>query len=181
VKKLKELQNEWKDSGQVSPHKYKDIQAKYSQAVEEFYYNLKIYRDLQEHDLKKNLELKSELIEKVKSLNENENIKEVEHAVRVFRNEWDDIGPVPNEKWEDLKQEYRNSVDAIYDKIKGFYKDQEGLKKQNAGLKKVLIEKIKAVVETVPFNSIKEWNKNTDTIIKFQADWKEIGRRKRQY
>ncbi|MGE0567049.1 MAG: DUF349 domain-containing protein [Bacteroidia bacterium] len=176
VKKLKELQDEWKESGAVSPHKYKDIQAKYSQAVEEFYYNLKIYRDLQEHDLKKNLELKSELILKVKALLENENTKEIEHSVRVFRNEWDEIGPVPNEKWEDLKQEYRSAVDAVYEKIKGFYKNQEELKKENALLKKGLIENLIQITEKLPFTSIKDWNKNTESVIKLQTDWKEIGR-----
>ncbi|MFO0436295.1 MAG: DUF349 domain-containing protein, partial [Sphingobacteriaceae bacterium] len=63
IKKLQELQTEWKETGAVSSHKYKEVQGDYSKAVEEFYYNLKIYRDLQEHDLKRNLELKQAVIE----------------------------------------------------------------------------------------------------------------------
>ena len=67
IKKLQELQTQWKETGAVSSHKYKEVQAEYSKAIEEFYYNLKIYRDLQEHDLKRNFENKTELIEKLKS------------------------------------------------------------------------------------------------------------------
>src|SRR5688500_7280292 len=55
VRKLQELQTQWKETGPVSSHKYKEIQSDYSHAVEDIYYNLKIFRDLQEHDLKKNL------------------------------------------------------------------------------------------------------------------------------
>src|SRR5688572_10948674 len=38
VRKLQELQAQWKETGQVSPHKYKEVQSEYSRAVEEFYY-----------------------------------------------------------------------------------------------------------------------------------------------
>src|SRR3954470_6682315 len=118
VRKLQELQTQWKETGPVSSHKYKDIQADYSRAVEDIYYNLKIFRDLQEHDLKKNLELKNALIEKLKVLQNLDNVKEAERLIKIYRNEWDEIGPVPNGKWDVLKTEYKNVLDETYSKIK---------------------------------------------------------------
>ena len=41
IKKLVELQAQWKATGAVSPHKYKENQADYSKAIEEFNYNFR--------------------------------------------------------------------------------------------------------------------------------------------
>ena len=149
IKKLQELQTEWKESGAVSSHKYKEVQAEYSKAIEEFYYNLKIYRDLQEHDLKKNFENKTILIEKLKALSSLENIKETERLIKVYRNEWEELGPVPNAKWETLKSEYKAALDEIYAKVKGFYHSAEEKKEINLQDKLAIIEKVKEVLSTL--------------------------------
>src|SRR5262249_16887681 len=145
VRKLQELQTQWKETGAVSSHKYKEIQADYSRAVEDFYYNIKIFRDLQEHDLKKNLEHKTEIIGKLKQLQSIDNIKEAERLIKVYRNEWDEIGPVPNAKWDTLKQEYKAVLDETYAKIKGHYNSIEEQKEVNLKAKQEIIEKVKAL------------------------------------
>lgn len=175
MKKLQELQTQWKETGAVSPHKYKDIQAEYSKAIENIFYNLKIFRELQEHDLKKNFELKRELIEKIKAIQSLDNIKEAERLIKIFRNDWEEIGPVPNEKWDELKQEYKAVLDETYSKIKAFYNSQEELKESNLAAKKALIEKVKTFIDGSPKNVL-AWNDATNKIIEIQNAWKTIGR-----
>lgn len=175
MKKLQELQTQWKETGAVSPHKYKDIQAEYSKAIENIFYNLKIFRELQEHDLKKNFELKRELIEKMKTIQSLDNIKEAERLIKVYRNDWEDIGPVPNEKWEELKQEYKAVLDDTYSKIKAFYNSQEELKENNLAAKKALIEKVRAFISE-ELKNISAWNETTNKILDIQNEWKTIGR-----
>ena len=175
VKMLQELQTQWKNTGSVSSHKYKDVQADYSKAVEEFYYNLKIFRDLQEHDLKRNFELKSELLEKLKAIQSIENIKEAERLIKVYRNEWDEIGPVPNSKWEIIKQEYKAVLDETYSKIKTHYTGIEEKKETNLNSKLELIEKAKALLAAAAEGNVK-WNDTTDQLIALQNEWKSVGR-----
>ncbi len=175
VKMLQELQTQWKNTGAVSSHKYKEVQADYSKAVEEFYYNLKIFRDLQEHDLKKNFELKTELIGKIKGIQSIENIKEAERLIKVYRNEWDEVGPVPNSKWEILKQEYKNVLDETYAKIKTHYTGIEEKKENNLQSKLELIEKAKALVAAASEGTVK-WNETTEQLIALQNEWKTVGR-----
>ena len=175
VKMLQELQTQWKNTGSVSSHKYKDVQADYSKAVEEFYYNLKIFRDLQEHDLKRNFELKSELLGKLKAIQSIENIKEAERLIKVYRNEWDEIGPVPNSKWEIIKQEYKAVLDETYSKIKTHYTGIEEKKETNLNSKLELIEKAKALVASAAEGNVK-WNDTTDQLIALQNEWKSVGR-----
>lgn len=176
VRKLQELQTQWKETGPVSSHKYKEIQADYSRAVEDIYYNLKIFRDLQEHDLKKNLEHKSELIQKLKGLQSLENIKEAERLIKIYRNEWDEIGPVPNGKWEALKHDYKVVLDETYVKIKGHYNSLEEQKEVNLKSKVEIIEKVKQLIDSVSEAKATRWNEATEKIIGFQAEWKSVGR-----
>lgn len=176
VKMLGELQKQWKETGAVSTHKYKDIQAEYSRAVEDIYYNLKIFRDLQEHDLKKNFELKTELIEKVKGVQNIENIKEAERLIKYYRNEWDEIGPVPNGKWDALKQDYKAVLDETYAKIKSHYNSVEEQKDANLKLKLDIIEKAKELIASMDESKTVKWNETTDKLIALQGEWKNTGR-----
>ncbi len=176
VRKLQELQTQWKETGPVSSHKYKEIQADYSRAVEDIYYNLKIFRDLQEHDLKKNFEHKTELIEKLKGIQSLENIKEAERLIKIYRNEWDEIGPVPNGKWEALKHDYKAVLDETYLKIKGHYNSLEEQKEANLKSKLEIIEKIKEIINSVAEAKATRWNEATEKIIALQAEWKSVGR-----
>ena len=176
VRKLQELQTQWKETGPVSSHKYKDIQAEYSRAIEDIYYNLKIFRDLQEHDLKRNFELKTELIQKLKGLLALENIKEAERLIKIYRNEWDEVGPVPNHKWEALKQEYKLALDDIYAKIKTHYNGIEETKENNLKAKSALVEKAKEIATTELEGKAARWNDATAKLISLQNEWKTIGR-----
>ena len=177
VRMLGELQKKWKEVGAVSSHKYKDIQAEYSKAIEDIYYNLKIFRDLQEHDLKKNLELKTEIIEKLRALQQSNKIKETERLIKIYRNEWDEIGPVPAPKWDLIKQNYKEVLDQTYIKIKAHYHSFEEQKENNLKLKQEILEKIKELISSVEPKANK-WNEATEKVISFQSQWKKIGRTK---
>ena len=177
LRMLQELQTQWKEAGQVSSHKYKDIQSEYSRAVEDMYYNIKIYRDLQEHDLKKNFEHKTELIEKIKGIASIDNIKEAERLIKVYRNEWEEIGPVPNTKWEALKLEFKTTLEDTYAKIKSHYTSIEAQKENNLQAKLSLIQKgnelLASLAET---NKAVKWNEATEQLMELQNAWKHVGR-----
>ncbi len=175
IKKLNELQAKWKETGNVSPHKYKELQSEYSKAVESFYYNLNIYRALQEHDLKRNFELKSEILLKFKTLLENTNIKDVEQLLKTYRNDWEEIGPVTQDKWEALKAEYRATLETIYSKIKAHYKAIEEKLENNLSAKKALLEKARPYLDNYP-DTEEVWKQKTEELIALQNEYKNAGR-----
>ena len=176
IKKLVELQAQWKETGAVSPHKYKEIQAEYSKAIEEFNYKLSLSKQLQEHDLKRNYELKTELLEKLKNLKELENAKEIERLIKVYRNDWEEIGPVPNEKWDELKGSFRAALDEAYSKLKAHYNSIEEEKEHNLTLKKEIIEKVNQIISKTENASGQAWNSFTNELVALQNEWKTIGR-----
>lgn len=176
IKKLIELQAQWKETGPVSPHKYKEIQGDYSKAIEEFNYKLNISKQLQEHDLKRNFELKTELLDKLRNLQNLDNAKEIERLIKIYRNDWEDIGPVPNDKWDTLKGAYRATLEEVYGKLKLHYNSIEEQKEQNLNSKKELLDKAKHILEQTEKAGTSQWNNLTNELIALQNSWKAIGR-----
>jgi archaellum component FlaC len=176
IKKLVELQGQWKATGAVSPHKYKENQAEYSKAIEEFNYKLSLSKQLQEHDLKRNYELKTELLEKIKAIKDQTNIKEAERLIKIYRNDWEEIGPVPNDKWDELKGSFRAALDEAYSKLKAHYNSVEEEKEANLNQKKTLLEKIKEIITKSETASGPIWNNLTNELVTLQSEWKTIGR-----
>jgi len=176
IKKLVELQKQWKESGAVSTHKYKEIQADYSKAIEEFNYKLSLSKQLQEHDLKRNYELKTELLEKIKGIKNQTNIKEAERLIKIYRNDWEDIGPVPNDKWDELKGAYRLAIDEAYSTLKAHYNSIEEEKDANLEKKNAVLEKIKNILTKAETANGQTWNNLTSELTAIQAEWKLIGR-----
>jgi hypothetical protein len=174
IKKLHELQLNWKETGAVSTHKYKELQSEYSKAVESFNYNINIFRQLQDHDFKKNTELKMEVIQKINALLEKDNIKEVEQIIKVYRNDWEEIGPVLQDSWTELKITYKDAIDKVYAKIKAYYNEMEDRKKNNLEAKKAIVEKAKVLIAEPP-TSDEKWKNKTEELIKLQDEYKNIG------
>jgi hypothetical protein len=102
IKKMKELQAEWKTIGAVHPTKAQEIWKTYQQYQEQFYDLVKINIELRDLDFKKNLEMKTLLCEAAEKLQENPNIVEASRALQQLHDEWAEIGPVARELREDL-------------------------------------------------------------------------------
>jgi hypothetical protein len=171
---IKEIREEWKEVGNIPKVKFQEIQNQYSQLNELFNYNVNIYKELKENDLKKNFSLKNQIVHQVKELLEEPKIKQVERQIRVIQAEWEEVGPTFTEHWEKLKEDYWTSVKAVYEKIKTYYVAQEESREVNLEKKKTLIEEVKAAVTEFPSDH-KGWEAATEQMAKFQAKWKNIG------
>ena len=174
VKAHKEINEKWKSIGDIPRDKRHDVQQEYSRLLEEFFYNIRIYRDIKDYDRKKNLELKEEVIKNLIKLQKEDKIKEVESKLKKLQNDWEDIGPTSQEDWERIKEEYWTVVRSLYDKIRAFYDERREQMKENITLKKDLIAKAQNLLNQ-DRPSVKAWNKQTKTILSIQDDWKKIG------
>lgn len=173
---FKEILESWKEVGDIPRDKRNDVQIEFSHLIEEFNYNIKIYKELKDHDFHRNKQLKEEVIDKLKELSTLESIKEVEAQLKAFQNEWEDIGPVRNEDWELLKENYWIAVRAIYEKINAHYEERRTLLHENLEKKNELLAKIKVYIDELPQEkNMKFWETATNDILVFQEEWKKIG------
>jgi hypothetical protein len=173
----KEIHETWKKIGDIPREKRDDTQKEYSRLLEIFFYNIKIYRELKDHDYKRNFQLKEDVIFRLKQLRtKNLPVRELEASLRSLQDEWEEIGPVNNEDWESLKKNYWDYVKTIYEKINVHYEEQRNVLMDNLNKKKALVETLKSSVSDL--NSIekgKDWEAKTNEIIALQEQWKQIG------
>jgi hypothetical protein len=172
----KEIHEKWKSIGDIPRDKRDDIQKEYSKLLEQFFYNIKIYKELKDHDLRRNTQLKTEIIQQLEELKNISSIKELESDLKALHNEWDEIGPVVNEEWEELKNKYWEIVRSLYEKIHQFYDERRNTLQENISKKKELIVQTEEhLSESLALNSVKEWEKATSTLLSIQESWKSIG------
>jgi hypothetical protein len=171
------IQETWKKIGDIPRAKRDIIQKEYSRLREMFFYNMNIYREIKDHDYKRNAQLKQEVIHKLQSLRNGESqIREVEKSLRSLQDDWEDIGPVNNEEWEILKTSYWEAVRSIYDKINKHYDEYRQIQNDNLKKKREIIAALKSKIqEGADLRNIKQWNNLTNEVKKAQEDWKKIG------
>jgi hypothetical protein len=172
----KEIHENWKNIGDIPRDKRDEVQQEYSRALEDFFYIMKIYRELKDHDLKRNLQLKQHVVVQLEELLKNESIKEVEAALKVLQNEWEEIGPVVNEEWENLKAKYWENVRAIYERVNVFYDSRRTVLLQNLEKKKELMALTTNLIDGVEgIETVKEWEQKTNELLAIQENWKTVG------
>jgi len=170
-----ELQEKWKTIGQVPQQHYRDLQNDYSHLRDEFFYHIRIYKELRDHDLRKNTALKQALISDVESLAQKDAVKELEHGVREYQEKWHAIGPVVREEWEAIRDRFSTATRTIYDKIHEHYKARRTEHEANLVAKQALIEKVNTLTAQLAETGTKEWKTLTDQVLEFQNAWKNIG------
>jgi len=173
----KEIHETWKKIGEIPREKRDEIQKEYSRYVEIFYHTINIYKELKENDYKKNTQLKEQVIFNLKTLrNSSKNIRDIEASLRTLQDEWEGIGPVHNEQWEELKASYWEAVKSIYEKINHFYDEQRVVLLENLTKKRTLVEQLKLEVSNLEtLEKSKDWDAKTEKVLAIQEAWKHVG------
>lgn len=172
----KEIQEQWREVGDIPRDLRQDVQNEYSRLMEQFYYNIGIYKELREHDLKRNQQLKEEIIEKLKKLGQNTNLNEVETELKVLQHEWEEIGGTFQEVWEDLKNQYWSIAKSLYDRIRNHYEAKRAEMNKNLDEKKsILVQAEQLLNDCTDKNDHGSWMDGTQALLGFQESWKKIG------
>lgn len=173
----KNIHETWKKIGDIPRDQRDGIQKEYSRLIEIFFYTMRIYREIKDHDYKRNLQLKQKVLHKLQQLrNEEEDIKSVEQQLRHFQDEWEEIGPVQNEEWDLIKPKYWETVRQIYEKINLHYEAQRQVYIQNVAAKRALIDEILGLHSAASeAKSNKDWDKLVEQLKALQESYKKIG------
>ena len=173
----KEIHETWKKIGAIPREHRETIQKEYSRLLEIFFYNIKIYKELKDHDYRRNKQLKEDLIFKLKQLRVAAlEQRDLEGQLHALQDEWEEIGPVQNEDWELMKNAYWEAVRGIYDKINEHYEAQRQVLKANIETKKKIVADLAARIEdSANWSTFKHWETQTAYILELQAQWKTIG------
>ena len=174
IQNVRNLQQEWKNTGQVPPEKSTELWKNYQLYIEKFYDYKKISDELREYDLKKNLETKTALCEQAERLANGKDILAAFRALQKMHDEWKETGPVSREFREEIWERFKNASNIINKKHQAFFENKKAEEEKNFAEKNALCEAVEAI-DCSNFNTIKEWDTTTAQIIEIQGKWKKIG------
>lgn len=171
---VRELQQSWKEAGEVSKNKYNELVKKYQILMEKFYDYVKISNELRDYDFKKNIEAKVALCEAAEKLAEEKQLNIAFQKLQNLHSEWRELGPVPREMREEIWNRFKNASDVINKKHAAYYQSKKEEEVENLKKKTALCEAIEAI-DLTKISSYKEWDKVTEKVFEIQAEWKKIG------
>jgi len=171
---FKNIQEEWKKTGQVPAAQSQELWNNYKALVDIFYNNRSIFFELKELDRKKNLESKKEICEKVEKLSELESINQALKELKTLHEEFRAIGPVPKEEQDGLWNRLKQASDKIYEKRKDYLQTQKVVLEKNLAAKQAIIEKVEPFA-TFESGRIDDWKAKTAELQKIQEEWRKAG------
>ena len=172
--RVKQLQQDFKDAGEVPATADTEVWKEFQRATERFYDVLKMNKELRDYDFKKNLELKQQLCEEAEALDDETDIVAAFRKLQEMHNKWREIGPVAKELREELWARFKAASSAINKKYQTFFEDRKSKEKENADAKTELCEKIEQI-STDDLKTYAQWDEVTKQIIALQEDWKKLG------
>lgn len=168
------LQDKWKEIGQVPATEITNLWNNYHFLIEKFYDKVKINRELRDLDLKKNLESKIELCEKTEELLLEKSVTKAFKLLQKYHDEWKEIGPVPQEKKDEIWERFKNATDKINQIRRDHYSKIQEEQQANYDTKVAICEKIEELMAE-DINSIGAWQKKSTEVSELFKVWKTIG------
>ncbi len=171
---FKVLQDRWKEIGVVPRSEINNLWKNYHFLIEKFFDKVKINKELKMLDLKKNLDQKIELCEKVEELLLEPSILKSFKSLQIYREKWREIGPVPSDKNEEIWERFRTAAEQIDLRRKEYYDSLAEEYERNLLAKTALCEKAEEIL-TKESKTIADWNKYTTELDDLMKLWKTIG------
>jgi len=171
---VRELQTEFKEIGEVPAPVAAELWKGYQDAVERFYDQLKINKELRDYDFKKNLAEKEVLVAEAEKLGEETDVIVAFRRLQALHDQWRQIGPVPKDVREELWGRFKDFSAAVNKRYQAFFEERKAQERQNEEAKTAICER----VEALDFSSLATyaaWDEMTKQIIAAQDDWKKIG------
>ncbi len=173
---FKRLQDKWKEVGVVPAGELNNLWQNYHFLVEKFFDKVRINKELRDLDLKKNLELKTELCKKAEILLDEKSILNSFKLLQQYHDEWREVGPVPRDLKDEVWERFKAATDKINQMRREHYKELHEEQEKNFEAKEVLCEEAEKLISEEQPSSVKEWQKATDKFNDLLNRWKSVGR-----
>ena len=171
---VRDLKARFNEIGEVPQQQSSDIWKGYQEAVEKFYDQLKINKELRDYDFKKNLTEKEALVAEAEKLQAEEDVILAFKRLQELHDQWRAIGPVHKEVREQLWGRFKELSTEINKKYQDFFVERKNRERENEEAKTAICER----VEALDFSSLSTyaaWDDMTRQFMEAQAEWKKLG------
>ncbi len=169
-----ELQARWRDVGPIPAKNMNDLWMTYRVYIEKFYDLIKINRELQELDQRKNMEMKIHFCEKAEELILEPSLNKALAALNRLQNNWRETGTVLRDKRAELGERFKSACDKIFERRKEYLHQTKLKQEESLKTKSLLCEQAEQilVIETDSHHQIQEKFKQ---LLDLQNEWRKSG------
>ncbi len=171
---VREMQTEFKEIGDVPQQVAADLWKNYQDAVEQFYDQLKINKELRDYDFKKNLAEKEALIAEAEKLRAEEDVIVAFKRLQELHEQWRAIGPVSKEVREEIWGRFKTISSEINKKYQDFFVERKARERENEEAKTAICERLEAL-DFSNLSTYAAWDAMTAEFLKAQEEWKKLG------
>ena len=139
-------------------------------AIEEFYDKQRDFYKEKDWGAWQNKVLKEELIQKVQSLSDSNDLHKVFKEIKESQARWKEIGSAPQKNENKLWRDFKKLTDDQFARCQVFFQQLEDEANRNYEKKMELCQQAKDHQESI------EWQKNALFLKDLQEQWKKIGR-----
>jgi hypothetical protein len=168
------LQARWRSIGPVPPQSVNDLWMTYKLYSDRFYEFIKINRELQDLEMKKNLEMKMHLCERAEELMLEPSLNKALQEGQALQHKWREIGAVPREKRTEIWLRFKGAIDKIFEQKRQHLDSQKQHFEQNLKLKTELCEKAEELIKN-GFEKHTDWQDGLKKVLELQTEWRKIG------
>lgn len=169
TQKIIDLQQEWKQSGNVPQKDRNRIYKNFRGICDTFFEKKRTFHAELDIELEKNLQLKIALCEKVEAIQNSTDWKTTTDKIIACQKEWKKIGPAPRKYSNKVWARFRAACDVFFNNKSLHFKDKDEKQEQNLELKKALIEEVKQ------FSLSGNAEEDIEKLKEFQNRWNKIG------
>ena len=170
--KFRNLQDKWKNTGNVPLKENNNLWQSYHHHVEMFYDYIKINNDLRDLDFKRNLEQKTLICEKSEKLLTEKSINLAFDSLQELHEHWKDIGPVVRELREEIWNRFQVASREINKKKNDYFHKKQAIRKNNLKIKSEICKKIIGLRTPLADNH-NQWVKLTEESKVLSEKWKK--------
>lgn len=173
-KTLQDYHNQWREIGPV-PHESKnDVWERFREATSKINKRHHEFFEKQKDEQKHNFDAKSALCEKAEEIANSEvltfnDFREKSDAILECQKLWRTLGFAPKKYNNKIYLRFRAACDKFFEKKRTFFAESKEVQMKNLQLKTDLCVQAEILQES------SEWKESTDTLIRLQKEWKEIG------
>ena len=168
------LQEKWKGIGQVPATENANLWNTYHFLVEKFFDKVNINRELRDLDMKKNLDAKIVLCERAEELLNEKSMAKAFKELQKLHEEWKEIGPVPQDKKDEIWERFKAATDKINAIRREHYSKIQEEQNANLETKTALCEKAEELLAEEN-TTINAWQKKSEELSELFKVWKTVG------
>ena len=171
---VKQIQQEWKEIGNIPAGKVNEVWKSYQLQMEKFYDLLKLNNEFREYDFKKNLEIKTRLCEEAEKLAEEKDVVAAFRQLQNLHQEYREAGPVAKDLREALWVRFKNASTEVNKRHQNHFEAIKEAEQNNLDQKTVICEIVEGL-ELDQLTGFAQWEEKTKEVLALQAKWKTIG------